>query len=137
MIDSIDRRIRILAMDHAADENQIIRFQRHFESAAEEYIELIREATEIELYHEGGQYIRIWGPIGCIDMDVGYGIRESIPYAVPIGDDGGGRFIFFHGNTKNTDIYYLGYGNLDVDDAIYVAPSLRDFLTKAIGFDKF
>ena len=70
----------------------------HFESLPQEYVDLVREATEIEVKHHNGQYIRVWGPMGCIEMDEGYGIRQRILDAMTEVD----IFYFMHTEAKGT-----------------------------------
>jgi hypothetical protein len=137
MLDSLDSSFRILAKGPASDAAQVAALQRHFGSVPPEYLEIAAEATEIELQHGDGQYVRIWGPDSCIEMDDGYGIRRRIPGAFPIGDDGGGRVIFYQHGKRGTGLYHVGYGNLDREDAAFIATSLRDFLTKAVGIAAF
>lgn len=137
MLNSLDSSFQILARAPAADAARIAALHLHFGSVPADYLETVGEATEIELQHSGGQYIRIWGPDGCIEMDEGYGIRQRIPTAFPIGDDGGGHVVFYQEKKQGVGLYHVGYGDLDGDDAIFVAPSLTDFLTKAIGIATF
>ncbi len=137
MLNSLDASFRVLGRAPAADAAQIATLKQHFGTIPAEYLETVAEATEIELQHSGGQYIRIWGPGGCIEMDDGYGIRQRIPGAFPIGDDGGGHVIFYQEGKRGVGLYHVGYGNLDGDDAVFVAPSLTSFLTTAVGIATF
>ena len=109
----------------------------HFGSLPQEFVDLVREATEIEVQHQNGQYIRIWGPLSCIEMDEGYGVRQRIPDAIPIGDDGGGQVLFYAHGGRGYGLYYVGYGNLDRDDAIWIAATLDDLLTNSNGIESF
>jgi hypothetical protein len=84
-----------------------------------------------------GQYIRIWSPNGSIDVDEGYRIRRRIADEVPIGDDGGGQVIFYTTGSSGFGLYHVGYGDLDREDAIWIAPSLREFLTNGTGIQSF
>ncbi|MBX9624137.1 MAG: SMI1/KNR4 family protein [Gemmataceae bacterium] len=70
-------------------------------------------------------------------MDEGYMIRHRIPGAIPIGDDGGGQVIFYAQGRDGFGLYHVGYGNLDIQDAKYIAPSLSDFLSRNKGIDSF
>lgn len=139
MLDEICRRgsFKILASQSAASPDDISNLQSCFGNIPHEYLALVCESTEIELQHVGGQYVRIWGPTGCIEMNEGYGIGRRLPGAIPIGDDGGGRVIFYGDGHFGPGLYHLGYGNLDRDDAIWIAPSLRHFLIEAEGVESF
>ena len=68
-------------------------------------------------------------------MDEGYGIQKRIPGAFPIGDNGGGHLIFYQDGEHGRGLYQVGYGDLDGADAVFVAVSLTDTLTKATGIE--
>ena len=107
--------------------------RERFPNVPQEYVELVSEGTEIQLQDATGRYFRIWGPSGCIEMDEAYGISQRIPNAISIGDDGGGQVIFYHHGSHGFGVYCVGYGNLDADDAIWIAPTLIDVLSRATG----
>ncbi len=137
MMEEIDSSFELLAKDSPATNEQVGTLTTYFGSVPKEYVDLVFEATEIELQHRNGQYVRIWGPVACVEMDEGYGIRNRIPGATPIGDDGGCRVIFYANGKQGHGLYCVGYGNLDLDDAIWIAPSLVDLLGNATGVDSF
>lgn len=137
MLDAIDSSFKVLAKGAPATQEQIDTAVNYFGSVPQEFIDLAREATELEFQHRNGQYVRIWGPLGCIDMDEGYGIRQRIPDAIPIGDDGGGHVLIFAHGKQGCGLYHVGYGNLDLDDAIWIADSLSSFLFSAKGIETF
>ena len=137
MLESLHNSFRLLASQPGATAEQIAELKSRFPSVPDEYVKLVEEATEIELQHETGQYIRIWGPGGCIEMDEGYDISKRILGAVPIGDDGGGKPIFYMNGKSGHGLYHVGYGDLDAEDAVFTAPSLTAFLQQAVGIDTF
>ena len=137
MLNTINTSYKRLANALPASQDQINAAVMHFGSLPQEYVDLVREATEIEVQHQNGQYIRIWGPLGCIEMDEGYGIRQRIPNAIPIGDDGGGHVLFYAHGGRGDGLYHVGYANLDRDDAIWIAATLDDLLTSAKGIEAF
>lgn len=137
MLNDIARSFEVLAKGPSAKNAEIESLKRYFGSVPAEYLEIVAEATEVELQHDQGQYIRIWGPMGCVEMDEGYGIRNRIPDAFPIGDDGGGQVLFYANGNKGFGLYHVGYGNLDRDDAIWIASSLRECLANGTGVDSF
>jgi hypothetical protein len=108
-----------------------------FGSVPDEFLEMVREATEIEIQHDNGTYLHFWGPSACIELDEAYEISKRIKGAFPIGDDGGGRVIFYMDGKHGFGIYLVGFGDLDADDAIWVAASLSDLLTGAKGIETF
>lgn len=120
-----------------ATQEQIDAAARHFGSLPQDFVDLAREATEVEIQHQHGQYVRIWGPLGCVEMDEGYGIRQRIRDAIPIGDDGGGNVLFYANGNRGDGVYRVGYGNLDIGDATWIAASLVELLTKADGIEAF
>lgn len=135
MIEALHQSYQLLAKGSPATQEQIDTAVAHFGSLPREFVDLIGEATEVEIKHRNGQYIRIWGPRGCIDMDEGYGIGKWIPGAIPIGDDGGCRVLFYaHGN-RGYGLYDVGYGNLDMNDAIWIAATLAELLMNAKGLE--
>jgi hypothetical protein len=136
-MESIHRSFRVLAIQPPASFEQIVSLQCRFRLPPEDYLKLVSRATEIELQHERGQYVRIWGPAGCIDMDEGYGITERILGAFPVGDDGGGNVLLYMCGNCGPGLYLVGYGDLNAEDATFVAPNLTDFLCDAVGVEVF
>ena len=137
MLSSLDGSFTILASQPAASIAQVLRLKGRYPSIPDEYLTLVGEATEIELRHQGGQYLRIWGPDGCIEMGDGYDISKRIAGAIPIGDDGGGKVIFYMNGSTGFGLYHVGFGDLDAEDAIFAAPSLRALLEQSVGIESF
>jgi hypothetical protein len=137
MLDMLNSSFSLLASGPKASQEDLAALQNTFGQIPSEYRQLVQEATEIELQHRNGQYIRIWGPEGCVEMNEGYGIRNRIPSAFPIGDDGGGHVIMYYNGKDGFGIYHVGYGNLDGDDAIFVATDLTELICHATGIDRF
>ncbi|MBC2582757.1 SMI1/KNR4 family protein [Clostridium sp. DJ247] len=100
-----------------------------------DYLELVREATEVEIKVKDEMYIRIWGPIDSIEMNEAHYIQEYIPNSLAIGDDEGGNVLLYVNGKKGFGLYMVGFGDLDIEDAVLVAPSLRDLLVNNIGID--
>ena len=137
MLNRISTSFKVLSKGSPATQEQVDAAVKHFGGLPQEFIDLTREATEVEIQHQGGQYLRIWGQAGCMEMDEGYGIRKRIPNALPIGDDGGGQVLFYgHGN-QGEGLYHVGYGNLDLSDAIWIAATLVELLENAKGIEAF
>jgi hypothetical protein len=137
MLNGIDPLYRLLAKGAPATQEQINAAVTHFGPLPQEFIDLVREATDVELQHVNGQYVRIWGPIVCIDMDEANEIRKYIPKSLPIGDDGGGHVIFYAKGGSGEGLYHVGFGNLGMEDAVWITDSLRSFLVKAKGIESF
>ncbi|MGD6875806.1 SMI1/KNR4 family protein [Bacillus infantis] len=104
-------------------------------SVPEEYIRLIRLASDIELNVDSEMYIRIWGASGCIEMNEAYEVQKYLPNSLAIGDDeGGGALIYLEGN-DGFGVYYNRFADLDIDEAVKIAPSLTDLLVNNVGIN--
>jgi hypothetical protein len=134
MFETIHPHFDVLSNQPGASRPEILALQNAFTWIPPEYLMLIEEQTEVELQHKDGQYVRIWGPSGCVEMNEGYGITPRIPGSFPFGDDGGGRALHYQG-TKG--IYLVGYGSLNAEDSVFVAPSLQALLIDETGIGKF
>jgi len=128
----LDPRFKILASRPAANAEQLASLSRRFPAVADEFVELSSDATELELEFEG-KYLRIWHPNTCAEMDEGYGISTRLHGAIPIGDDGGGRVLLYFTGTGGRGLYRVGYGDLDPEDAAWVAASLDKLLSTGDG----
>jgi hypothetical protein len=137
MLATLDKTLRVLAKQPPASSDQVSRLIAAYPTVPDEYLSVVKEATEVELQHQSGQYVRIWGPDGCIKMDDSYDISKRIASAIPIGDDRGCKVIFYMNGEKGFGLYHVGYGDLDADDAVFAAPSLSDLLEHAVGLDTF
>ena len=42
----------------------------------EEFIQIIKEKTELEIQVDDKKYIRIWGANGCIEMNAAYSVQK-------------------------------------------------------------
>lgn len=133
MLEELHPQFSVLAKGEPAESLEIAAVRARFSNVPDEYLTLAREATELELQHESGAYVRIWGPLGCVDMDEGYDISTRFPDAVPIGDNGGGKVLFYMNGKEGFGIYCTGYGDLSAEDAVRAADSLRTLLTNAQG----
>jgi len=103
----------------------------------DEFIEIIREKSEIEISINGDKILRIWGASGCIEMNDAYNIQKYLPFSWAIGDDEGGYAIVYAKDEDGIGVYALSFSDLDDNEKIFISPSLSDFLTKGIGVDAF
>ena len=136
MIPPFHKTIKVLASLPAATPQQLRAVKNKFPDIPDEYIRLMSQATEIELGLPNDRYLRIWEPGGCIDMDEGYSISRSMPDAIPIGDDGGGRVIFYAVGSNGFGLYRVGFGVLDLEGATWIAPNLEALLYRGVGIDR-
>ena len=101
----------------------------------EEYFEIIRRKTEIEINIKDTNYIRIWSADSSIEMNTAYYILKYIPYSIAIGDDEG-EYVFLYANGKEGfGLYIVEFGDLDVDEMKYISKSLKDLLLNGVGVD--
>ncbi|QEU62004.1 hypothetical protein KDRO_E08890 [Kluyveromyces lactis] len=127
-----------LKVRNAGSSDEEIKTMRTFFSGKEipeEYVCFISQLLEAEILVQGKSYIRIWGAEGCIEMNESYHIQKYIPNAIAIGDDEGGQVIFYATGGDGYGLYKVGFGNLDIEDAIFISNSLYDLLMKGNGAD--
>lgn len=127
--------LQLLASGPPASQYDISLMKKYFPNIPQEYLDLLHQATEIELQTHDGKYFRIWEPIGCIDMEAGHGFGKHIVGAIPVGDDGGGStFIYFRGEGRD-GLYLVSNSNIDINDAIFISPSLNNLLFDGEGIE--
>lgn len=101
----------------------------------EDYLDLIRVKTEIEINVSGEKYIRIWGADGCIEMNEAYEIQKHIPNSLAIADDEGDNALIYATGTNGFGLYIIPFNDLDVDELKFIANSLSDLLILNIGIN--
>jgi hypothetical protein len=138
MITNISPRFRVDAQKAPSSEAQI----RDLEAFStiplpSDYVELIREGTEYEISIDNGKYIRIWGAVGCVEMNTAYDIQGQLGKSLAIGDDEGGSALIILPLSQGVraGIYLIGFGCLDIEEGEFVAESLRDLLVNEDGID--
>lgn len=117
--------------------DEIAHFVAHFGEVPKEYLDVIAGGADLELRHTSGQYVRIWRPSGCVELDEANEVQKYLPGALPIGDDGGGKMIFYASGKDGLGLYLVGFGNLGIKDAVWIAPTLRSLLDDGVGIDSF
>ncbi|WP_106766533.1 1,3-beta-glucan synthase regulator [Paenibacillus faecalis] len=136
LLDNISEQFRIDASQGPSTEREIeLLLEFSSITVPNDYLDIIRLATEIEISVAKEVYIRIWGATGCTEMNEAYQIQQYIPNSLAIGDDEGGRALIYLSGSKGFGLYIIGFGNLDIEDAVFIAPTLEDLLTKNIGID--
>ena len=127
MIERLHSNIRLLAHQPGASPVEIAAFQARYPDLPAEFLELMGEATDVELSY-CGRYLRLYGPAGCVEMDEAYAISSRIPQAITVGDNGGGEAIVF---VPGRGLHRVGYGALFADELVYIARTLDDLLVQA------
>jgi len=135
----LNEKYRINAYKPASTNDEISILQNYFTHylIPSEYVSFISQLTEAEILILEDSYIRIWGAIGCIEMNSEYNIQKYIPSALAIGDDEGGKVIFYANGKDGFGLYKVGFGDLDIDSAEFIAPSLVSFLFDGVGAEVF
>lgn len=102
-----------------------------------EFIEIIKERTELEIMVKNEKYIRVWGASGCIEMNSAYHIQKYIPDSLAIGDDECSNAVLYAHGANGFGVYMVPFGDLDVNEMVYIADSLEAFFVKEEGIDIF
>lgn len=102
-----------------------------------EYIEVIKDKTEIEILVDNEKYIRIWGANGCIEMNTAYHIQKYIPNSLAIGDDECSNAVLYAYGNEGFGVYIVPLNDLGVDEMVFVATSLEDFFVDEKGINVF
>ena len=102
-----------------------------------EFLEIIKERTEIEILVNDEKYIRIWGASGCIEMNAAYHIQKYIPDSLAIGDDECSNAVLYANGNNGFGVYMVSFGDLGVDEMVYIADSLEAFFVNGDGIDIF
>ena len=135
MLKLLHPKFRVLQNQPKASTEELERLIGYFPLVPSDYIQLANEATEVELEWNGEQYLRIWNPSGCIEMDQAYGFQRRIEGSVPIGDDGGGGALVYMNGDNGWGVYRVGFGDIDRHDALWIATSLKDLLIRGEGIE--
>jgi hypothetical protein len=136
ILDKVSNMFSVDVKQPPATEEEIVQLQNFSQiDVPIEYLELVREATEVEIKVKEEMYIRIWSPSGCIEMNEVYYVQKYLPKSLAIGDDeGGGALIYLEGN-DGFGVYLCRFADLDINEAVKIAPSLKDLLINNIGID--
>ncbi|BBB66586.1 hypothetical protein UNDYM_2333 [Undibacterium sp. YM2] len=99
----------------------------------EDYLDLVQVMTEVEILVNSKNYVRIWGPLRCIEMNEAYQIQKYISNSLAIGDDEGGKALIPITGKQGYGLYITGFGDLDADSAEFIAPTLHSFFVDGVG----
>ncbi|MGK9182165.1 SMI1/KNR4 family protein [Priestia filamentosa] len=143
ILDNLTSKFRVDAIGEPSTEESIAQLKLFSPiEVPNDYIDIIRKGTDVEINaqveDEEGEYemyLRIWGANVSIENSEGYNLEKYIPSSIIIGDNEGGMVIIYSTGKEGLGIYLTGYGDLDISDAIYIAPSLGDLLTRNVGIE--
>jgi len=119
----------------ASKQNEIDALKDHFKNLniPDEYLHFINQISEAEILVLDEVYLRIWGAKGCLEINKEHHVQKYIPESLAIGDDEGGQIIFYAKGSNGYGLYKVGFGNLDINDAEFISPSLRSLLIDGVG----
>ncbi|WP_225365577.1 hypothetical protein [Serratia rubidaea] len=69
-------------------------------------------------------------------MNESYNFQKYIPHSLAIGDDEGGKALFYANGNNGFGLYIVGFGDLDINDAAFVSESLYKLLIDGEGVEK-
>lgn len=139
MLSKLSTRFRVDASKGPSSEAEIAQLLEFSPIAVPpDFVELIREGTEVELAIDGRKYIRIWSALGCIEMNTAYEVQGNLGDSLAIGDDESGSALIMmpEGARVREGLYLMGFGCLDIDEATFIAPTLTDLLVNEAGIEK-
>ena len=134
-LSQIHQHFKLLQYQRRADAAEIDQLVAKYPHVPTDYLELVSDATEIEMGWQGGQYLRVWNPAGCVEMDEGYGFSERIEGAIPLGDNGGGGALVYMEGERGWGLYLVDYGNIGRSEAKWIAVSLSSLLIEGEGIE--
>jgi hypothetical protein len=127
-------------LDYRAPEGnvvEIVQFRNLFNRDIPDYFQFALESEEIEFQHTGGNCFRIWGPAEAIKEYDSSEFQQWFPDAIPIGDDMGSDVIIYLPGLQGFGLYHCDWSVRDVRHSVWIARSLTDFLTRAVGVETF
>ncbi|RJS63079.1 SMI1/KNR4 family protein [Priestia filamentosa] len=143
ILDNLTSKFRVDAIEEPSTEESIEQLKSFSPvEVPDDYIDIIRTGTDVEINaqveDEDGEYemyLRIWGADASPENSEGHNLDKYIPNSLMIGDNEGGMAIIYGTGKEGLGIYLTGFGDLDISDAIYIASSLKDLLTKNVGIE--
>ena len=115
--------------------NELIRYSQI--DIPQEFLDIIKEKTEIEILVDKEKYLRLWGAKGCIEMNDAYHIQHYIPESLAIGDDECGNALLYAYGNFGFGIYIVSFGDLGINEMVYIADSLDKFFVNEEGIKTF
>ena len=136
IICELNKAFRIDASCNASEEKEIDQLVKFAEiKIPNEYLEIIRERTEIEINIYNEKYLRIWGANGCMEMNEAYYIQKYIPFSLAIGDDEDGNAILYVNGKNGFGVYAVAFNDLEEEEMRFISKSLRDLLVYEKGIE--
>ena len=70
-------------------------------------------------------------------MNDAYNIQKYIPNSLAIGDDECSNAILYANGNNGFGVYIVSFGDLSVDEMVYIADSLEEFFVNEVGVAVF
>ena len=118
-----------------AEINELIQYSKI--DIPDEFLDIIKEKTEIEILVNKEKYVRLWSAKGCKEMNDAYHIQQYIPESLAIGDDECSNALLYARGNKGFGVYIVSFGDLGVDEMVFIADSLETFFVNGEGIDIF
>ncbi|MET4726753.1 hypothetical protein ABIE09_000524 [Lysobacter enzymogenes] len=137
-IKNLNKNFRVDASEPAATSREIDALKNFSPiPPPDDYLEIVEQATSIEICIGNGQYIRIWGPKDCVELNHEYEVQKYIKSSLAVGDDEGGNLLIIMAADKGHGLYKVSGGDLDAGSAQFVSESLTSLLIHGQGADVF
>lgn len=137
IVNELDKIFRIDASCNASNDSEIDELIKYATlTVPDEYLELIRDKTEVEISINDQKYIRIWGAAGVIEMNDAYFVQRYIPNSLAIGDDEEGNALLYADGKSGFGLYAVAFNDLDVNEMIFISGTLKELLIAAKGVEK-
>ncbi|PFC74055.1 hypothetical protein CN298_28915 [Bacillus cereus] len=69
-------------------------------------------------------------------MNAAHDIQKYIPNSLAIGDDEGGKALLYVDGKEGLGLYTVDFRDLDVEETIKIAPSLKALLIDGVGVEE-
>jgi hypothetical protein len=99
-------------------------------------LEILHEATDVEIKVCDLGYIRIWPPAFICEMNVAYGVLEDAPGLIAVADDEGGMLFAIGTGASGFGVYKIMCSYPNVEDAVFVAASFDSLLSTGDGIER-
>lgn len=129
MLTTMDRRFALRASRPPASDEDIERLRAFAGALGAElpadFVDLIREATEVEIAVEGRDSLRFWSPTRMLELNEAYEMPRLVPGAIAVGDIGEDVLVLMAA-ARAPGVYRLVFA--DPDELEYLARSLADLV---------
>lgn len=137
---NMDPRFDIRASEPPAADDDIEKL-RNFAQAIcgtlpDDYTDLLRCATEVEILVERRGCIRFWSPAGVMEMNEAHELQKYLPHALAVGDDEGGMAFVLTTGGNGRGLYRLSFADPDPTVAVFIAGSIQALLVFGDGIDR-